>query len=387
MEYMKRLIAAASTLLLVALLAVLLFQQTPVTPFEVNPPYIGVAFGGNTVEQAKAIIDRTKNYTNLFIVQSGPVSINETALTEICDYAYQSGLNLIVYFGDLSPRLLAPQGLAWRNTWVINAKAAYGEQLLGIYYYDEPGGIFLDTNKTAVGWGLFDNETYDSVAERFKRSFQREQGIVFLKNASIPMYCSDYALYWFDYHFGYDVVFAEVGWNNTRIEKEIALVRGAANFQQKDWGIIVTWTNTQPPYLESGPKIYEQMQACYEAGAKYLTIFNYPYEESGGYGIMEDEHFEALEQIWADIAEGKITQKTKPEAVLILPQNYGFGLRSADDTIWGFWEPDENSAVIWDKAMQLLETYGYKLDIAYDDPDYTLPEIYSAVYYWNSTLP
>ena len=151
MEYMKRLIAAASTLLLVALLAVLLFQQTPVTPFEVNPPYIGVAFGGNTVEQAKAIIDRTKNYTNLFIVQSGPVSINETALTEICDYAYQSGLNLIVYFGDLSPRLLAPQGLAWRNTWVINAKAAYGEQLLGIYYYDEPGGIFLDTNKTAVG--------------------------------------------------------------------------------------------------------------------------------------------------------------------------------------------------------------------------------------------
>jgi hypothetical protein len=102
---------------------------------------------------------------------------------------------------------------------------------------------------------------------------------------------------------------------------------------------------------------------------------------------MEDEHFEALEQIWADIAEGKITQKTKPEAVLILPQNYGFGLRSADDTIWGFWEPDENSAVIWDKAMQLLETYGYKLDIAYDDPDYTLPEIYSAVYYWNSTLP
>jgi len=208
-----------------------------------------------------------------------------------------------------------------------------------------------------------------------------------LSQTMSKLFTSDYALYWFDYHFGYDVVFAEVGWNNTRIEKEIALVRGAANFQQKDWGIIVTWTNTQPPYLESGPKIYEQMRACYEAGAKYLTIFNYPYEESGGYGIMEDEHFEALEQIWADIAEGKITQKTKPEAVLILPQNYGFGLRSADDTIWGFWEPDENSAVIWDKAMQLLETYGYKLDIAYDDPDYTLPEIYSAVYYWNSTLP
>lgn len=384
---MRRLIAVISILLLVVLVAVLLFQQTPVVPFEVDPPYIGVAFGGNTVKEAKAIIDRTKNYINLFIVQSGPVSTNETALTEICDYACQSGLYLIVYFGDLSPQLLEPQGLAWRNTWVTNAKAAYGDQLLGIYYYDEPGGIFLDTNKTAVGWRLPDNTTYDSAAERFKRHFERDGGVVFLKNASIPMYCSDYALYWFDYHFGYDVVFAEVGWNNTLIEKEIALVRGAANFHQKDWGIIVTWTNTQPPYLESGPNIYEQMRACYEAGAKYLVIFNYPYEDSGGYGIMKDEHFEALEQIWTDITQGKITQKNKPEAILLLPKNYGFGMRSADDSIWGFWEPDENSALIWDKAMRLLEKYGYKLDIAYADPDYKLLDIYRVVYYWDSTLP
>jgi len=381
----KRLIVALSVLLLVVLIAVSFFQKTSVDPIETDLPYVGVAFGGNTVEEAKAIIDRTRNYTNLFILQSGPIIIdNQSATTEICNYATASGLSIIVYFNDFDPNILAQRNLTWRLGWVDNAKTNYGDKFLGIYYYDERGGIYLDTNKTATGWRLPNNATYDTAASVFERGFLEDPGTVALKDMGVPIFCSDYALYWFDYRSGYDVVLAEVGWNNT-LAQEIALVRGAANFQNKDWGVIITWKNTQPPYLDSGDAIYDQMRTSYETGASYITIFNHPYTNSS-YGIMDDEHFDALERVWNDITQGKITRSPAVNSVLILPKNYGFGMRSAGDTIWGFWGPDQYTSIIWDKTQLLLNRYGYSLDIAYDDGSYALPRNYVNVFHWNSTI-
>jgi hypothetical protein len=379
----KRLIVLISVLLLVMLLAVLLYTRTPVESTSSQKPYVGVAFGGNTVEEAKAIIDRTKGYTNLFILQSGPISYNETATTEICNYATAAGQSLIVYFGDLAPKALALKGQSWRTEWVTNAKTMYGNQFLGVYYYDEPGGIYLDADKSA-NWTKPPNATYNSIATIFERGFQRDQGVVFLKNQSVPVFCSDYALYWFDYKASYDIVLAQVGWNNT-LAQEIALVRGAANFQHRDWGVMITWRYSQAPYLDSGENIYEQMRDSYAAGAKYISIFNYPYNSSA-YGIMDDTHFDALERFWNDVDQHKITQKPLANTVLILPKNYGFGFRTAEDTIWGYWAPDEKTPIIWDKAQLLLQRYGYLLDIAYDDTSYALPGNYGTVYYWNSTI-
>lgn len=37
--------------------------------------HVGVSFGGNTTTQAELLIDKVKSYTNLFVVQSGPVSV------------------------------------------------------------------------------------------------------------------------------------------------------------------------------------------------------------------------------------------------------------------------------------------------------------------------
>ena len=36
-------------------------------------PYFGVSFNGNTTDEAKLLIDRIKDYTNLFVIQSGPI--------------------------------------------------------------------------------------------------------------------------------------------------------------------------------------------------------------------------------------------------------------------------------------------------------------------------
>ena len=87
------------------------------------------------------------------------------------------------------------------------------------------------------------------------------------------LFTSDYALYWYDYEAGYNTVFAEFGMNYSR-QLNIALVRGAATVQNKDWGVILDWTYTQPPYLENGTELYNDMVLAYENGAKYIIVFD-----------------------------------------------------------------------------------------------------------------
>ena len=384
---MNRTIAVV-IILLFLVLTLLYFAQYHLTNEieEIEQCYVGVAFCGNTTSEAKLLIDRIKNYTNLFVLQSGPISTNETATTEICDYAVASGLKIIVYFGDLAPRILAEKNLTWRSSWVDSANSRYGENFLGIYYYDERGGRYLDVDKNATQWYLPPNSTYDSVASGFSNGFLNDPGTVALKAQNTPIFCSDYVLYWFDYISGYDVVLAQVGWNHSLV-KDIGLIRGAATLQQKDWGAIITWKYLKPPYLDSGEAIYEQMISAYETGAKYIVIFNYPYSNDNPYGIMLDEHFEALEKFWNDTTQGKVTHDSiLADAVLVLPKNYGFGLRNPEDKIWGFWGPDEKTPQVWSITQELLSRYGLRLDIVYNDSAFPVSDDYQNIYYWNQPV-
>ena len=132
-------------LLLVILITVALFIL--VNPLNQAPSgnggtsvYFGVTFSSNTTAEAELLIDKVKSYTNLLVVDSGPVSKNETLMNGICDYATNANLNIIVYFGKIDQ--------PWQLPWVNNATNRYGDRFLGVYFFDEPAGSLLNTGST-----------------------------------------------------------------------------------------------------------------------------------------------------------------------------------------------------------------------------------------------
>ena len=375
---------------------------------------VGIAFCGNTTAEAKLLIDRTKSYTNLFILDSGgnPISKNQTIIEEICDYAVAQGLKIIVNVGTIYIDSWFWQSIPLDNI-MQRWTQRWGDKFLGIYYNDEPGGIQLDGNWTnwflmyadrlsQVGDPATDAlyniylkmqaakvngpkpQDYDVETQFFIQNVLKEDpGLALLKNVSVNIFTSDYCLYWFDYLGGYNTLFAELGWNHS-VAQQIGLVKGAARLQNKDWGTTITWKYNQAPYLDSGEETYNQMLTSYEAGAKYIILFNYPIITD--YGVMSDEHFIALERFWKDITTQKFPDLSQPEAVLVLPKNYGWGMRSPTDTIWGFWIVDDKAQTIGAFSSKLLAQYGAGLDIVYDDPNYPVGKVsYKNVYYWNST--
>ncbi|MDR2707753.1 MAG: hypothetical protein LBB87_03280 [Nitrososphaerota archaeon] len=226
---------------------------------------------------------------------------------------------------------------------------------------DSAAQFFVDTNKSYL-------EHID------KEQLQKEEILIFT---------ADYGLYWWDYLGGFDVILAELGWNNT-IAQEIGLVRGAANLQEKSWGTILTWKYDQPPYLTDGEEMFEQMKTSYQAGAEYILIFNYS-EDPENPNTLQEEHFQALEHFWNDVVQNpKIKHGSiKAEAALVLPQNYGWGMRPPEDNIWGTWPANSTTQQIWNQVQNKIETHGLKLDIVYKDPDYTVSEKYANIYYWD----
>jgi hypothetical protein len=335
--------------------------------------YFGVTYGGNTAQEAERLIDKVKDYTNLFIVDSYDITNGGTSaeLDAICSYASNANLNFIVYFFSFYDS-------TWKQEWADSAKQRWGDKFLGVYLRDEPGGRQIDTNETVSS-----ASSYAEAASEFIDRVSSTFSVQFLKSKQIPIYTSDYALYWYDFKAGYDTIFAELGWNNTR-EKQIALCRGAADTLGKEWGTIITWTYENPPYIASGPEIYQDMITSYDAGAKYILVFDYPqYPENNPYGILAEEHFSAMKQFWNYIQKNNRPSEQVKEAVYILPENYGWGLRRTNDTIWGLWQPDNLSSTIWQNINQLIQQYSLKLNIIYDGEKTNLEEIYPNVYFWN----
>jgi len=197
------------------------------------------------------------------------------------------------------------------------------------------------------------------------------------------LFTADYALYWFDYKAGYDVVLAEFGWNYSR-QLNVALCRGAATIQNKEWGVIITWTYDDPPYIESGVELYKDLVLAYENGAKYIIVFDS--NEEYTQGILKQEHYEALQQFW-EYAKTNPRQKdqSSDRVAYVLPKDYAYGFRGPNDKIWGLWEADAFSLETSENLGKLLDQFGAKLDIIYDD-DLELDSTYSKYVFWNGTI-
>ena len=155
--------------------------------------------------------------------------------------------------------------------------------------------------------------------------------------------------------------------------------------QGKDWGAIITWAYNDPPYLARGTEMLQAMNTAYYSGAKYLIVFNYP--QINPYGALTEEHFAAMEKFWDCIHRfpGNLLEKVDGQVALVLPKDYGWGMRNPDDKIWGLWLPDDLSPLIGEKIATLISKYGLKLDIVYDDPQFNFTEKYQKIYFWNST--
>lgn len=361
-----------------------------------KPLYVGIETGWNSnVSDCKALIDKVKDYTNLFIIASPLIVSNETLLNQTCDYAYSAGMYFTVYFQSLTMSDTQNGTIPpfTPSTWFGLAKERYGDKLLGMYFYDEAGGVQLDRDNDQNV--LYPSnlakppQSYSDYANRFYWLWTHEN-----PNGSIPQVAnfthslhstvltSDYALYWFDYQVGYDTVLAQFGWNNSR-QLQISLLRGAAASYNKDWGAMITWTYTQPPYLESDVQLYEDMILAYNSGAKYIAI----YDSSQNFtsSTLTDHHFNALKEFWSYVQHNPDKQGSlNADTALVLPKDYGFGFRSPTDSVWRYRQADNWTKKMYSDVTGLLDQYNSSLDIVYGDQEFQnlIQSMYSKVLHW-----
>jgi len=273
-----------------------------------------------------------------------------------------------------------------QRQWVENASVRWGKQFLGLYAFDEPGGRQLDNATLKV---LNEIPTdYVDAAEKYVNELDKVLGYIRgdpICAGDMTLFTSDYGLYWFDYKSGYDVMFAEFGWNYSE-QLNVAMCRGAAAAQSKEWGVMITWTYNHPPYLESGSALYNDLVLAYENGAKYILVFDT--NEDYTHSVLDEAHLEALKDFWGYAKNNpRKTVASSERVAYVLPEGYAYGFRGPNDKIWGFWEAEDDplSYEISVDVGKFLEDYETKLDIIYNDGK-TLDGTYSKYIFWNGTI-
>lgn len=370
-------VALASLLFLQVFLGVGLSYNAKAV--EVPDVFVGLDMAyGDSVAEAKRLVDEVNPYTNVFILGCKGITYNTTRLNETCQYIFDKGLNFIVYRDTSMGR---------NSTWAEMAKRTWGDRFLGYYAFDEIGGWQIDMREWRMVVDAPANYSYAANSFVSMEKYYLERFTRFRNVTQFNLYTSDYALYWFDYEAGYDAVFAQFGWNYSR-QLNIAQCRGAANMHGKDWGAIITWTYTQPPYLESGAELYKDLVLAYENGAKYIILFDA--NEGWTQSVLKPEHFGALKRFWEYVKQNpRQTTQAGDRVAYVLPKDYGYGFRGPDDKIWGFWQADNLTSKVCANLNYLLTEYDKKLDIVYDFnllPGNTYG--YSKLFYWNdSSLP
>ena len=359
---------------------------TPIATAETPPDlYFGVDVAYGNLTLTEHLVDEISSYTNLFIIGCTN-SYNQTQLTVLSQYLYDRDMYFIVYT-DFH-RYPSQQ-------WLQTAQSEWGSRFLGIYYYDEPGGKQLDQTFPTVTYATNYTDAANQYVRLENNSLRGPRSIVnsFAYPSEYPLFTSDYGLYWYDYESGYNAVFAEFGSNYSR-QLNVDLCRGAAIVQNKSWGVMIDWTYRQPPYIENGTLLYNDMLLAYNNGAKYIVIFdsNKNYTED----ILQQQNQNDLpymQEFWQYVLQHpRDDAPTSSKVACVLPEDFGYGFRGTTDTIWGLWTGKSNSEinltindVCWSVGL-LLQKYGGNMDIVYPNESPSIVSLgYQYVIDWNDT--
>ena len=338
--------------------------------------YFGVDVAYAELDKIEALVDQVTNYTNFFVIGSTGISHNQENLNQTIAYLVNHDLSYSVFTAN-----------AARLPLINDTVSSYGNGFMGLYFDDEVGGRQLDRTDhqsvlSAVNYSDAAAQFIDYVGFWLNAEFNFNRSLSFLVPSEFRLFTSDYALYWFDYKAGYDVVLGQFGWNYSR-QLNVALCRGAATIQDKEWGVMIAWTYTEPPYLGSGEELFDDLVLAYENGAKYVVVFdtNEDYTAS----TLLDEHFDAMERFWQYTKHNPRSSNLLDDRVaFVLPKDWAYGFRGPDDKIWGLWETDELVSSISEDLGVLLDENGSKLDIIYDD-NLALDNTYKEYIFWNGT--
>jgi len=386
----RRNITVFSALLLVFGLLLTLIGTTLLIKEQPNagdyPVYVGIDVAYGDEAAVYKLVDAVQGSINLIVLGSLNLTTDTTKLTRVCNYLYEKNINFIIFvaYQNESQPGYPPQGPD--PGFFQMAVEQWGNKFLGAYVFDEAGGKQMDLSHEPVP----EAANFSGAAQEFVNTLDNALTEVtdYYGTPNLKLFTSDYALYWFDYVGGYDTVFGEFAGNHSR-QLAIALCRGAAETQNKDWGTMITWKYLQPPFLEDAGQLYDDMVLAYQNGAKYIVVFNSPanFTASTEYGTLTPEHIKTIKKFWNYMNACPHVGKDYEKTAYVLPRDYGFGFRGPDDRIWGLWGPDALSLIIWNDANSLLKTYGTRLDTVYetkyDNVPIQLP--YDKLIFWNGT--
>ena len=371
--------------ILVPILLVSFFVTFEIFNEQYSELFVGVDAAYDNLPEIKLFVDEVSSYTNTIVIGSTGITHNFSKLNEACQYIYDKGMFFMIYAHPIGD----PEKLKVQCQWVLDAKPRWGDQFLGLYSYDEPGGRQLD-NATLKVLGNKDwhADNYTDASQKYVTALTQIINHTIkdqMCGSGLPLFTSDYALYWFDYKSLYDVVFAEFGWNYSR-QLNVALCRGAANVQNKNWGVMITWTYTQPPYLESANELYDDMVLAYENGAKYILLFDSNKNYTNG--VIDNERLGAIKQFWQYAKDNpRSSNPIRNRIAYVLPNGYGYGFRGPKDSVWGLWAADDFSLAISTELGSLIDKYQNRLDIIYDDGLESGNSYgYNSLIFWNGTV-